>query len=556
MTARIIAWVGAHIRREPLLATICVLGFALRAASITWGLPLSDYENFYHPDEQKAWSTTLHFPEHYLNNQDYFYGTALQNGLGLALWPCKLYLVGLLEWSWPYTLFVIFAFRLCNVFLGTASIWLAGSLGYRLFGRTTGLVAAAFVCVAFYPCLNSSFATLDVPMSFLTLLALSQWLRAWEAPSHRAFLRLGVVAGLLLGTKISGGLLLAVSFVWFAVQMFRPFRALTFQVSVLHRLTFLFVYVVTAVCVFAVSTPQVFLNPGEYVEFIQRQKLLWYDAAPQGFWAIVLNWFTATAKTVGLPITLLSMLGVSCLSREQREIKLGMLGLILSQYLLWQGFMLPRFAIVTAPLLCILAAQVCAGCIASRSRPIRVLSRAGVGVMLAVSTCYCLLGIVQRHTDPRPRAAAYITHRIPRKSTIGVASTHNFGWGDWRNGRVFLGRHQVASFLDRPQYIVVSARELQTMAGALGSEKLRPGYHWDSAYNQEWYLHAPPSPEIFRFFEELLRGSEYRQIARFDPAVQVPVEFASPTFFIFRKNVQKVSSKPSESDYSSTRNPR
>ncbi|MGH7717520.1 MAG: ArnT family glycosyltransferase, partial [Gemmatimonadaceae bacterium] len=203
---------------------VLVLAFGallLRISTLTWGAGVGEYDGFYHPDESKAWRSTQGFPENYLSNSNYLYGTAVQYVIGLLLLPVKL------AWqaghpffpSLAYTEFVVLAVRAVHALLGSLTVVLVFWLGKIVFDRTAALIAALLLAVSFHHALNSAFATLDVPMSFLVTLVLVLAARAVTARRLRDFLFLGVATGALFGTKLNGAVIVVPLAVLFALSL-------------------------------------------------------------------------------------------------------------------------------------------------------------------------------------------------------------------------------------------------------------------------------------------------------------------------------------------------
>src|SRR5215471_18728336 len=145
--SRVSNWFQSHRA----LTMVLVVGFALRAARLLWGLPILRDVGFYHGDEAKSWNSLVAFPEEYLTSTNYIYGTAVQYSVGVLLLPVRLVMVEGLRADAAYVLTAIVTFRAVNVLLGTAAIWLTYVLGRRADDERTGLLAAALLSVAFAP---------------------------------------------------------------------------------------------------------------------------------------------------------------------------------------------------------------------------------------------------------------------------------------------------------------------------------------------------------------------------------------------------------------------
>ncbi|HSC28521.1 MAG TPA: glycosyltransferase family 39 protein [Vicinamibacterales bacterium] len=90
--------------------------------------------------------------------------------------------------------------RVVTAALGVATIALVHASGSR-FGRAQAALAAAIMAVLPMHVRESHFALTDVPVTFVTALALLLGLRALEAPSARAFVWAGAAVGFAVATK-------------------------------------------------------------------------------------------------------------------------------------------------------------------------------------------------------------------------------------------------------------------------------------------------------------------------------------------------------------------
>ncbi len=199
-----------------LLAVILGVAAGVRVYGLRWGLPDDRHLFSYHPDEyfslMAVWSFS--FGQGSLDPHYYNYGTL---HLYLVL------LVAILRGHCPFSSAddvvarmgaLVLDARLVTVALGVATILLVYLAGRELYGRRTGLIAAAILAVMPLHAVHGHFGTVDVPMTFWVVVCLyfaARILRADErAPDGlrplAPYLLGGVAAGLAAATKYNGGL--------------------------------------------------------------------------------------------------------------------------------------------------------------------------------------------------------------------------------------------------------------------------------------------------------------------------------------------------------------
>ena len=81
------------------------------------------------------------------------------------------------------------------------------------------------------------------------------------------------------------------------------------------------------------------------------------------------------------------------------------------------------------------------------------------------------------------------------------------------------------SVLDAPDIIVTSSLVLDRVQEALQSPYLDKDYVWSEAANNWWYRNSPPSPALFRLYEDLANEREYRLRKLFE--IPVPEDLAA-----------------------------
>lgn len=184
------------------LALVLAVGLALRAWSVSYGLP-----DLYHPDEPRIVERAVRFHQGDLNPRFfnwpslYMYVMAGVYGLvfgassggvagAFARDPALFYLVG----------------RLVTVLFGTATVAVLYFTGRLAYGPVVGILAAALLAVDLLHVRDSHWVTTDVPLAFLVALATLYALRYWRSGRRIDAGAAGLVAGLATSMKYPGGL--------------------------------------------------------------------------------------------------------------------------------------------------------------------------------------------------------------------------------------------------------------------------------------------------------------------------------------------------------------
>lgn len=210
---------------------------------------------------------------------------------------------------------------------------------------------------------------------------------------------------------------------------------------------------------------------------------------------------------------------------------------VLLHYLFWRGGLSRRFIIPLAPVFCILAARGCAALLDSGRKPLRLAGAAALAVALAHSAWLCVAGRLMRRDDPRTRAARFLSSTFPHGTRIGMGMTSKilFTTNSWTLPHLDERAYGVSSMLSLPPVLALSSADFEPIEQALRSPKLLPGYRWDPRHNADWFLSAPPSPDVFLLYDEILhRPTAYRLAAVFKTPLLAPIEFPPPEIRIYR----------------------
>jgi Dolichyl-phosphate-mannose-protein mannosyltransferase len=521
------------VRQHP-VSTLVVLALVLRLTTLTWGAQLGPYAGWYHADESKVWRSVAGFPHIYLSNQNYLYGTALQYTAGVLLFPFKrLWLSG--HPLFPvlsYDQFTVLVVRALHALLGALTVGLLYQLARELWDRTTGLLAAALLAVSFYHVLNSAFAALDVPMSFLATLGILLSVRADRSLALADFAGLGIVLGYMVGTKVTGGSLAIVPAV-LALSAPRTARRQYLRGLALAALV--------ASIVFVLSTPHVVLHARSYLGFMREQQHLWVARYQHEPMAILEARLSGMRRVLTTPVTLLAIVGLAIgrAAPAARRLEWAVLAYLVIDVLIWRAYLPARFLLPTVPILCAYAARPLALLLQAGQPAHRGAGAALTTGVLAFSLAAVLGGIWTRWHDTRSEAARALARIVPSGATLAfVTMGQKEPWTEhaWRYPRVDSARVHLVRPTDGPDFLVVTDWTRSQMDRALHSGQMGPDYVWPDSLANAWYRYTVPTPDDFRLYADLSAELGYREIARWEPATPLPVEFAGKRIWLYQRS--------------------
>lgn len=528
------------IRDHKILSLIMLCGFVLRVIPILWGIPILPYIRGYHPDEPKAYNTIIQFPGVYLSTNFFQgYGTTVQFIIGFVLLPLKLVLVKLLSLKEHYAGIAIVFSRFMSVLAGTATIYLTYHLSKKIFNKRVGLISAAFFATAFYPTMNSSLITLDVIMGFLLIANFILCIYALENNRLSPYLVLGVATGILIGTKITSALFIAVPFILNFLKTLYPTSSEE-NSSPTKNAIFLVAYLAVAGITFLAFNPHIVIDPIKYVHFFLKEKSVWIDAVKVPISDMFLIWAKQMAKCVGFPLTVLALGGILIPEKKYLRYKCLIIFFIISYLLVWRWLLPARYIILVTPFLCMFAAHLCILILDRKQMVFKFIGTACIILTLGYSIYLCLNGLYIRLADTRVAAGKYIEENLPPGSTIGISRVSDkYTWKThrWRYPRVNFKKLKELDLLEEPEYLVMSSYDFNRIIKTIKSGKLTFDYKLDKAYHKEWYRLSAPSPKIFRFYDNLFikKNFEYNLVKKFYINVNVPIEFPAPEILIFKK---------------------
>lgn len=180
------------------IVIISLIGGLLRFYNLSWGAPF-----FFHPDERNISSSVsqLNFPTN-LNPHFFAYGSLPIYLTYFAITLAKLNFSVSFEQA-------ILVSRFISFLLSTLLIPLMYLLGKKMGGKTTGILSALFTTTSVGFIQFAHFGTFETWLTFLVLLLFYFSLNLMEKINSKNIIALGIALGLLLSTKISSLVLLA-----------------------------------------------------------------------------------------------------------------------------------------------------------------------------------------------------------------------------------------------------------------------------------------------------------------------------------------------------------
>jgi hypothetical protein len=329
----------------------------------------------------------------------------------------------------PTEVFVVA--RVTAAVVGTLAVWLMYLAGARMFGRATGLLAAALLAVSFLAVFYSHLALNDVPT--LAPIALSLWGTAGILREGRVrdYLIAGVGLGLACATKYTGGIVLLPLLTAASIQFAAPGgpgRAL--RGTVLAG--------IVAVGAFLVANPYALLDFAAFRDGLQHQadaaedvagKLGLTQTSGHLYYLWTFTWGLGWVPLVG------AVAGAVVLGFEDRRALL-VLGPAPVAYVLFMGTQerfFGRWLLPIFPIACLLAAYAIvrlAQLAASRAPALApALAVLGAVVLLGQGIVYSLhSAMTLSRTDTRNATRAWLVAHVPAGTKIVVEPVVPDAW--------------------------------------------------------------------------------------------------------------------------------
>jgi hypothetical protein len=403
------------------LAVAVFVAALVRLNGLDFGLP----HPLCRPDEDAIASVATRFYHGHMNPQFFSYPALFMLAVAacLAAWLGLGWLLGYLRDraamdALVTTTTVHMTARLLSAAAGVASVWAVFRIASRLFDRTTALVAAAFLALAFLHVRDSHFGVTDVAASFMALAAFLFILDLAESGSARDLASAAVASGLATSTKYNVALIAVPALL---VILGQPS-------ALVRRLLRVSLFLGVMGIAFLIASPYTVLAWSDFIAALRMESR--HLAEGHG---IVLGrgWIVHLTSTLryglGLPMLAAGIAGLFWLARERPRD-----GLLLASFpvvyflLLGSGYtVFARYMIPVVPFLCLTAAHAVTAAgrwTAERAgRPAWTTSIvfAGAALVLAPSAWSVIQfdRLISR-TDNRLIAASWIRSQFPGGATI------------------------------------------------------------------------------------------------------------------------------------------
>jgi 4-amino-4-deoxy-L-arabinose transferase-like glycosyltransferase len=402
---------------------------------------------------------------------------------------------------------VAFVGRLNSAVLGTTTVGVVFGLARSLGGASAGLIAALFAATALILVRDSHFATNDVPSVLLLMCSILAVVRIATGGGVGAFVLAGLFGGLATSTKYNAGLFVVPLALATLAALRREDGAGRGRV-VASALT----AGIVALGAFLVGSPFVAITPGKFwADFGTQARFCGDPWEGQSDAAPALLHLGALVAGVGWPIAVLAVVGAVVLARRSPWAAAVVLAYPISYaaYMSRCELFFVRFALPSAPILCVLAAVGLVAMLGRLPRRLPWMKRMVAVIAIAAALPTTLDSIAHNRlldqTDTRVLAAEWAVANVPRDAKVLI---EEYTIRDFRP-RAYGGPSWL---LDTDIFKVTDVRPSDPTAALSGSAR----YFISSSFQGDRFRTSGPRPAAQRAFYDALveRG---REIARFGP---------------------------------------
>ncbi len=406
------------------LMAILVVAALVRLIGIRFGLPHPQCR----PDETSIVAVTNGFYLGDLNPNFFYYPAffmmALAGVLLAWLWLGRVlgYVDGAAGMDALMTAATVtLAARLLSAAAGVATVWMIYGVAKRLFDRTTALVSAVFLALAFLHVRDSHFGVTDVAATFLGVVSFYWTVRLADGGRLRDLVIAGLAAGLATSTKYNLALVAAPALVTIVAGGSRS----VFSSATLGRVALFGALMATA---FVAGSPYSLIEWREMLSALQQESrhlAMGHGVVLGRGWVVHLT--TTLRYGIGVPMLLAAVGGLVWLTvRDARK------GLLVAAFplvyflVLGSGYtVFTRYMTPIVPFLCLAAGYA----VTEAGRWVGTRSGLAIGPRLAVWTTAALVvapaawstiqfdRLISR-TDNRLVAASWVEKRFPDGASV------------------------------------------------------------------------------------------------------------------------------------------
>lgn len=514
-------------RARNALVLLILFGFAVRFASMFWGVGLFSFDHgYYHPDEGKIVGYVRDFPESFWTAWDFRYGLATHHALLIVYLPLKWVAeIPAIREALSGNADKLWAFLVCRfgvVLMGTATVWFVFAATRQLTDRAgPALIGASAMSLFPYAVLNSGLAATDVPLAFMIAVVFYVYVRlADRIPDvHKGWYGLGILAGIAIGVKYTAAFIgpaLCILIVWRYRSAGSSWSTIALNLA---RLGF-----ATGISFLIVMPHAAFRYP-----FVKASLEFEMGRIESRAWTIG-NYADCYWTAFGWPGTFL-LLGAMLLLAWKRPRGTAALALFTLFFIIVTARgLLDRYVITIAPLAA--SAIGCAAAIPLNSNPIaKQVRRLGGTALLAACAILLVACLYGRYAfDTRSQVTQYIQENYPPDTTVyyAVLGTDK-GKQRWRWAHFAPGEYPEVPLGKKPDLIIATTPPHELIQLDLEDDGRRFIY-WRSQYRLE-----PPTKRWDELYQALATGTNEYRIVKRVPRTILPIEFPGYPLAVYER---------------------